>query len=271
MNFANEVQRQFEELLASYSITEDELLDKFKEEQIIYNIQDYLIGDITVTEEEMQEYYDTTLESQEATLKDNPEMMDLIAQVSSVILYDPLPTYYVRHILIATDEEDADLVTEAQNQYYVAETDEEKEAAYAIMEPAFQRIYPSAVEEIMNKIAAGEDFDALIESEGDDPGMASYPEGYPVQEGQGQFFESFEKAAVALTTPGEISEPVKSLYGYHILKLVSITPAGAIPFEDVKSEIEASLLYNKQMEAWDSAIAEWTEAANIVKYEDRLN
>ena len=267
---AEEVQRQFNDYLTSYSTSEEELLDYFKDEQILYNVQEYILGDIAVTEAEIQEYYDVTLENQESTLSENPEMMDLISQVNSIILYDPLPTYYVRQILIATDEADEEIVTEATNQYYVAETDEEKEAALAIMEPAFQRIYPQ-VEEVVAKIDAGEDFDAIIESDGDDPGMASYPEGYPVKEGEGLYVDSFEKAAVALKEPGEISEPVKSMFGYHILKLISISPAGAIPFDDVKADIESFLLYNEQVEVWDTTTAEWKETADITEYRDRLN
>ncbi len=68
---------------------------------------------------------------------------------------------------------------------------------------------------IYKEAIAGTDFDKLIKEFGKDPGMTQYPDGYVFT--KGEMVEEFEKAAFNLET-GKISEPIKSLYGYHIIK-----------------------------------------------------
>lgn len=60
----------------------------------------------------------------------------------------------------------------------------------------------------------GADFDTLISTYNEDPGMAQNPDGYVFT--KGEMVEEFEKTAFSLK-PGEISAPVKTVYGYHIL------------------------------------------------------
>jgi hypothetical protein len=53
--------------------------------------------------------------------------------------------------------------------------------------------------------------------------------------------------------PGEISEPIASRVGYHIVQIVERRPAGVLPFEDVQREIEARL----KSEAWQERLRAW--------------
>lgn len=69
--------------------------------------------------------------------------------------------------------------------------------------------------EILEKIAKGEDFSALIEEYNTDPGQSknsSYTFTY------GEMVEEFEKAAFALKEGEYTAEGVKTAYGYHIIK-----------------------------------------------------
>jgi len=81
-------------------------------------------------------------------------------------------------------------------------------------------------EEVYNRIKAGEDFDTLMYEFSEDPGLQTSPDGYVF--GKGEMVKPFEDAAYALK-PGEISELVKSDYGYHIIKREELS------FEDVKT------------------------------------
>ncbi len=69
--------------------------------------------------------------------------------------------------------------------------------------------------EIYEKAISGEDFDALVNEYNIDPYMQQNPTGYIFT--KGQMVEPFEKAAFALDY-GEISKPVKTDLGYHIIK-----------------------------------------------------
>ena len=58
---------------------------------------------------------------------------------------------------------------------------------------------------------------------------------------RGQMVPEFEKAAFALTKPGQLSGIVKTQYGYHIIKLISKTPSAPVPLAQVKEMIRAQL------------------------------
>lgn len=73
-----------------------------------------------------------------------------------------------------------------------------------------------AAEEIEAKLADGADFDALMAEMSEDPGSANNPDGYTFAK-NGSMVKEFEEAAFKLQE-NEISEPVKTSYGYHVLK-----------------------------------------------------
>ena len=53
---------------------------------------------------------------------------------------------------------------------------------------------------------------------------------------------------------GEVSEPVKTQFGYHIIKLNKINEAKIRPFEEVKDEVRAHVMQIKQMNAFKKVI-----------------
>jgi len=52
---------------------------------------------------------------------------------------------------------------------------------------------------------------------------------------------TFDKALLQLMTPGQLSAPVKSRYGYQLFKLLAYKPASVKPFSEVKDDIQAQL------------------------------
>jgi len=80
-------------------------------------------------------------------------------------------------------------------------------------------------QEILARAHAGEDFDMLIQTYGEDPGMEANPEGYSFI--SGVMVPEFEAATRALAI-GEISGLVPSQFGYHIIKRVEPNPDNAM-------------------------------------------
>ena len=71
-------------------------------------------------------------------------------------------------------------------------------------------------QEVCDRAAKGEDFDAMVAELSEDPGSKTYADGYLVAKGSGMV-ASFEDASLALAE-GQVSAPVKSDYGYHVIK-----------------------------------------------------
>ena len=123
------------------------------------------------------------------------------------------------------------------------------------------------VDEVYQKAMAGEDFDALIAEYGEDTGSESEPVktyGYIVGANTTRYVTAFKDAAMALASVGDVSEPVESTYGMHIIKYVADIPAGTAELTDyIKTSIHDELMGNKQSEAKTAAEDEWKSAAKI--------
>ena len=65
-------------------------------------------------------------------------------------------------------------------------------------------------------------FDPLLTIYGEDPGMAANPGGYLF--GPGEMVAEFEEGTKALQ-PGQISQPIQSSYGWHIIQRLPLTQA----------------------------------------------
>lgn len=108
--------------------------------------------------------------------------------------------------------------------------------------------------EIRGKLQQGASFEAVAEEFSDDPSAKN-------NKGDLGFFEAtrmvkpFSNAAFAMSKPGEISEPVYTQFGYHIIKLHELKAARLRPFEEVKSEIVNGLKSKYQQEYRSSLIA----------------
>lgn len=95
-------------------------------------------------------------------------------------------------------------------------------------------------EEAYKKAKAGEDFDALIATYGEDTGMTKNPDGYVFT--RGEMIPDFEKAAYALEE-GKISSLVETPIGFHIIRVEEKLPYQ--PFETAMSAITKKLTGSK--------------------------
>ncbi len=96
--------------------------------------------------------------------------------------------------------------------------------------------------EVIKQLQAGADFTELAKKSSDGPSAQTGGDlGYF---SRGQMVKQFEDAAFALN-PGQISAPVKTEFGWHVIKLEDKRNRPVPSFEEVKEQLMASLVQNQ--------------------------
>lgn len=123
---------------------------------------------------------------------------------------------------------------------------------------------------LKDKLDAGADFATLAKENSIDTGskdnggdLGFIP--YNSKEYITEFMDGFKNLK-----EGEVSEPVKSQFGYHLIKATGLKGAEVSSFDQVKDKIKASLLNEKQGTVFAAKLEEWKNGLNIKIYDDRL-
>lgn len=96
--------------------------------------------------------------------------------------------------------------------------------------------------DVVEKVNRGGDFAELAKETSTGPSKTQGGDlGYFTK---GQMVKEFEEAAFALK-PGDVSEPVKTQFGWHVIKIEDKRKKGAPPFDSVKDRIMAALVQQK--------------------------
>lgn len=109
-----------------------------------------------------------------------------------------------------------------------------------------------AIAKIQADLKAGVSFDEVAKSRSLCPSAAQGGDLGEVS--KGQMVPEFEAAAFALKNPGDLSEPVKTQFGWHIIRLESRTPSSVEPFDTVKPQLVQYLTNEKKGEAFKNAV-----------------
>lgn len=284
--------------------TREELLESEILSMADEKLYQELIADVTVTEEEVRAAYEERVSVAQADYEYDPQYFDMDMSDGLTIYYYPAGYRYVKHILIGLAEDDqaklgemSEQLTSKQQELSSLQTalemaDESAleeltaqhqqleaeltalEADYASTEEAaFAAVYPK-VEEVQGKIAEGQDFDSLMAEYGTDPGMTVEPaktNGYVVGLTSDNYVASFRDAAMALAQAGDVSEPVRSDFGWHIIRYEGDVPEGPVTYDAVRDALEPEVLAEKQNEAYYSVVDTWVNDVEVKKYLNRLD
>ncbi|MBL0340498.1 MAG: peptidylprolyl isomerase [Bacteroidetes bacterium] len=101
------------------------------------------------------------------------------------------------------------------------------------------------IDEIYTKLKSGEKFEDLATKFSDDKGSAKNGGALPPF-GTGRMVPEFEKVAFALKNDGDYSQPIKTSYGWHIIKRLEKKPIPS--FEDKKSELKNQVAKDSRAE-----------------------
>ncbi|MDP2892337.1 MAG: peptidylprolyl isomerase, partial [Bacillota bacterium] len=214
-----------------------------------------------VSDSEIQDFYDRTLESQGNTFGQYPEQYEQAMIYGDYITYNVEGYRRIKQILIGyTDEDKGKLDEQIGNE----------EGYQAALQTAQENIRAEA-EDVLSQVKSGADFDGLITTYNDDPGISSFPDGYYVSADSAIWDPVFITAAMALAKVGDTSELVATNYGYHILKYASDVTPGAIPLNQIdKEKSREATLADKKEEFLKAEVERWESIAKIERFYDKL-
>ncbi|HEY3487855.1 MAG TPA: SurA N-terminal domain-containing protein [Gammaproteobacteria bacterium] len=117
-------------------------------------------------------------------------------------------------------------------------------------------------EDILQRLRQGADFAAVAKQESEDPGSAEQG-GALGDVRKGAMVKPFEDTLFALKK-GELSEPVLTRFGFHIIKVNAIQPPQIQAFDEVKAEIEQ----NYRKEQTDAAFYDRVDRLQTLTFEN---
>ena len=119
---------------------------------------------------------------------------------------------------------------------------------------------------LYTQIMAGADFDTLMEENTEDPGLASYPNGYTFSQDE-SYDPAFKEKAFELEI-GQVSEPVLGSYGYYIIKR---EPLDESYWTENQEALTQTIIATIAQNGLYDKLQEWSEEYEITKTEEYDN
>lgn len=126
------------------------------------------------------------------------------------------------------------------------QAEEQRHSAHILIEVSDTQDDAAALAKITalkQRIDAGETFDAVAKSDSEDLGSAETGGDLGVN-GKGVFATAFEDALFSMNK-GEVSEPVRTEFGYHLIKLLDISSKEAPALAQVREQLTDDLVSQK--------------------------
>ncbi|WP_372970650.1 SurA N-terminal domain-containing protein [Marinobacter sp.] len=202
--------------------------------------EDSVSDQVEVTESEIEAYYQDNEDAFQQPEKVDAEYIALSQEAladSTDVSDEELREYY--------EERSSELASE------------ERRAAHILIEDGEDA--EETMSTIQERLASGEDFSELAEEfsvdtvsaeEGGDLGFAE----------RGVYDEAFEEALFQLDK-GEVSEPVSTSFGIHLIKLLDVQKAEVPPLEELEDELRRELARSKASERFAEVRSELADLA----------
>lgn len=256
---------QFRESLREYWAETGTTLEAAEENHIFNTTKSRLLEtmEVEITEAEIQQVFEEQL------AKDREYFQDNIAAYEYFTVYQGSDVWYtpegyrgVLQILLYADEDLCDAYTQA-----VDAGEGVEEARQAILDSR-----QDEVDEIYEKLDAGAAFEDVMAEYSEDPSMDEElaQAGYAVHPESSIWVKEFTQGAFSdeMQSVGDVSEPVVSKYGIHILYYLRDIPSGDVEFNDrIRESIVSYLTNKKRSEILDA----WAEDYEVVYNQEAID
>jgi peptidyl-prolyl cis-trans isomerase C len=199
------------------------------------------------------------LEARKAGVYEREDVRRKIEECEKGVILDAFLSQILREKDEVTEEEAKRYYDEHKEEFFMNESIRVRHIVVKTLEEA---------KEIKKRLEQGEDFVELAKRYSISPsGKWGGDLGY-IQ--RGQVGKEFEKAAFSLKRPGEISDIVKTTFGYHIIRLEDRKPPRQLSFEEVRDKIIQKLKEQKKQKALEDYLKKVKKQYKIVINEKLL-
>lgn len=144
----------------------------------------------------------------------------------------------------------------AYAQHILFETEEDAKEAKALIDSG-----ESSFEDLFEKYSTTEE---STENESSDEITYPKAEDLGFVEYEQEYFDTDFLAGFKEVKEGEVSNPVKSSFGYHLIKATDILKEKIVtPLDEVKESISSEVEYQKKYELFQNKLVEWEEEYNL--------
>ncbi|BBB31898.1 peptidyl-prolyl cis-trans isomerase D [Thermotomaculum hydrothermale] len=243
----------------SVQFSVDELRDIYEKQNVsiafdyaVFNPKNYVNKvKVNFTDEQMKKYYENHKDKYKTPL---------MRRIKFVV-FNP---FVVGANVKISDAEIKDYYEKNKDKYT---QEEQVRAKHILISSSAKKISDAEAkklaEKIYNQLKKGADFDKLAKKYSDDPGtknkggdLGFFP--------KGRMVKPFEDAAFSLKV-GQISKPVKTRYGYHIIKVTGKKKAKTFTLDEVKEEIKSILKAKRTQDLANQKAKEFEELAKKYK------
>ena len=255
----DEVRSETEAYLNENGLSYAEMLASAEQEAWRDSLYDYVTGDMSISDEQLRQFYDEQLTSMELAYSASYDEYEADCDAGRTVVWNPEGVRRVQAILIDFDAEQAEQYANLQAELAAGES-----ANMDALEALYESLRPRA-EEALSRAQQGEDFAALMQEYG-----GTGADGIRISAKSSMYGDALRDAAMALTNVGDLSGLVECDAGICILRYADDIAPGAVPFEEVADSLRASYEEEIKFSQYNATISEWMEAANIQYHTDRF-
>ena len=250
-------------------VTLESIAEALKRDYWRQKYYDAVVADVTVDEATVRARYDELLADQMERFAANPEAFENAHLSGDVIVYRPEGYRAVRDVLLALSPADAETASRLMDQI---EQGTAPEDAQARLDELYAPLEAKA-KEVEEKLTGGAAFSDLMGEYGCSAALntdALKAEGFYIRDGSYVNSAEFVEGSMMLETPGQVTAPLRSAFGVHLVEYVGDVAPGEAPYEEVSDAVTADALKRRQDAVYASECEKLLAAANVKYYPERL-
>jgi len=245
--------KQYKALLSSQRISSNEFVNRIKNALIMEQFQQSIVDSAFATPYDVESFFKIQNQQRDVEyvtvglqqVPDQPSEKEIAAYYQQhqdlyqvpeqmSVEYVELSLGEIAKTVVVTDEKLKAFYEEQKDQYSTVERRKISHILFAAKDKANEK---AALEKALKakKELASKDF-AKLAAEVSDDKLTAKNGGDLGLFNAGSMEKSFEDVASKLKL-GEVSDPVKSAFGYHLIKVTELVPAVVKPFDSVKDEV----------------------------------